>query len=59
MDFILLIFFICVIGCGYTSFQLGFKQGIRQGAENTVDVLHENKIIRYNHKGEIEPYKNS
>ena len=52
-----LIYMIAIIGCGYTSYNLGFKQGVRQGAENTVDVLHEQKIIRYNHKGEIIPYK--
>ena len=57
MEMILIVFFICIIGCGWSSYNLGFKQGIRQGAENTVDVLHEQKIIRYNHKGEIIPYK--
>lgn len=57
MEMVLIVFCICVIGCGWSSYNLGYKQGVRQGAENTVDLLHEQKIIRYNHKGEIMPYK--
>tara|TARA_B100000282_G_C31349690_1_gene317199 strand:+ start:78 stop:236 length:159 start_codon:yes stop_codon:yes gene_type:complete len=49
---------IAIIGCGYTSYNLGIKKGIRQGAENAIDVLHERKIIRYDHKGDIQPYNN-
>tara|TARA_Y100000114_G_scaffold140893_1_gene146190 strand:+ start:120 stop:296 length:177 start_codon:yes stop_codon:yes gene_type:complete len=54
----IIIYIIVIIGCGYTSYNLGIKKGVRQGAENTIDVLHERKIIRYDHKGDIQPYNN-
>ena len=57
MEMVFIAFIVCCAGCGWSSYKIGYEQGVRQGAENTVDVLHENKIIRYNHKGEIRPYK--
>lgn len=45
------IFFICVLGCGYTC----WKAGIKEGAERAVDMLHRNKVISYTRNGEIIP----
>ena len=54
----IIIYIVVIIVCGYTSYNLGIKKGVRQGAENAIDVLHEPKIIRYDHKGDIQPYNN-
>tara|TARA_Y100001937_G_scaffold128784_1_gene207968 strand:- start:1842 stop:2015 length:174 start_codon:yes stop_codon:yes gene_type:complete len=53
------IFFILLIGCGWSSYQLGVKEGVRAGAENTVDVLQSLNIISINKKGDIIPYRKS
>ncbi len=50
-----IIFFLALFGCGYTSWQIG----VRQGAENAVEILHSMKVISYNKNGDIIPYKNS
>jgi len=34
---------------------MSYKQGVREGAEATIDRLHQYKIISYNHKGDIVP----
>lgn len=39
------------LGFGYHM----YKTGIKQGAENCINVLHHKKIIRYDNKGDIKP----
>ena len=45
------IVFICAIGFGYSC----WKAGIKQGADNCIELLHKKKIIRYDNKGDIKP----
>jgi hypothetical protein len=47
----LTIFCICLIGASWRAWQLG----IREGASRTINKLHQHKIIRYDHKGDIRP----
>lgn len=47
----LIIFIICLIGASWQAWRLG----IREGASRTIDKLHEKKIIRFDHKGDIKP----
>jgi len=54
---IYILFFLILIGCGWSSYKLGLDEGVRVGAANTVDVLHSYKIISYNKNGDIIPYK--
>lgn len=42
---------VCVIACGYQSFQIG----VREGAERCIKKLHEEKIISVNTNGDIKP----
>jgi len=49
------LFFILLMGCGYSSYKIGMKEG----AANTVDILHSLKIISYNERGDITPYRKS
>tara|TARA_B100000287_G_scaffold286803_1_gene270364 strand:+ start:357 stop:530 length:174 start_codon:yes stop_codon:yes gene_type:complete len=46
-----IIFAVCIGACGYQC----YNAGIREGAAKAVDRLHEAKIIRYDHKGNIVP----
>ena len=39
------------LGFGYHM----YKTGIKQGAENCIDLLHAKKIICYDNKGDIKP----
>lgn len=32
-----------------------YKEGIREGANRTINILHEKKVIAYDNKGEIYP----
>ena len=45
--------FICALGFGWSC----WKAGIKQGAEDCVELLHAKKIIRYDNKGDIKPNK--
>jgi len=47
----IIIFVTCLIGASWRAWQLG----IREGAARTVDKLHEKRIIRFDHKGDIRP----
>lgn len=52
MDFLsLMIPAILIVACGYTSYRIGRKDG----AEAMINVLHHNKIISYNEKGDVRP----
>tara|TARA_B100000927_G_scaffold266416_1_gene239808 strand:+ start:498 stop:686 length:189 start_codon:yes stop_codon:yes gene_type:complete len=56
MDIILIIISLGVlIGSNYGSYKIGRQEGLRSGAENTIDVLHENKVISFDNKGNIIP----
>ena len=46
-----LILLACALGFGYSS----WRAGIKQGAENTVDLLRSKKIITLDNKGDIRP----
>lgn len=41
----------CCAGCAYTS----YKIGLREGAENMLNLLQQQKIIAYTNKGNIKP----
>jgi len=56
MDIIFYVLFaICIAGCSYQSYRIGYNEGVRSGAENTIDALHENKVISFDNKGNIVP----
>jgi hypothetical protein len=42
---------VCFIGASWQSYQLG----IREGAERTVEKLHQKRIIRFDRQGNIKP----
>lgn len=46
-----LIFTICLVGSSFMS----YNQGVRQGAEATIEVLRKQKVIIYSEKGDIIP----
>lgn len=46
-----IIFTICLFGCSYYS----RKEGLKVGAEETINRLHQAKIISYDDKGNIVP----
>lgn len=48
-----IVFGICIIGCGYQSFQIGIKEG----CERTVKKLAQEKIITFKVNGDIVPNK--
>lgn len=41
----------CIAGASLQA----YKIGVKTGSENTIDVLHEQKIISYDHEGNIVP----
>ena len=41
----------CGLGLGWSCWHAGLKHG----AERTVEILHQNKIICYDRKGDIKP----
>lgn len=47
----ILILFLVVAGASYSS----YKIGLREGTEKMLEVLHEQKIIKFDHKGNIVP----
>ena len=46
-----IVFAICMGGASWTA----YNQGIRQGTETMLEILHEQKIIRFDDKGNIRP----
>ena len=42
---------IVLAGCAWTS----YKIGRRDGAESLLEILHKQKIIAYDHNGEVRP----
>jgi uncharacterized protein YceK len=55
MDIIYLIFIIILSGCAWSSFKIGHNEGVRAGAETTIEMLHTNKVISFDNKGNIVP----
>jgi hypothetical protein len=51
MQIELIIVAMCGLGLGWSCWHSGMKNG----AERTIEILHEKKIIRYNNKGDIVP----
>jgi len=47
----LIIFIICLIGASWQAWRIG----LREGASRTIDKLHKERIIRYDHEGHIRP----
>ena len=47
-------FILISIATGFAT-HYAWKQGIREGANRTISILHENKVIAYDNKGEIYP----
>lgn len=48
---IIAVFVIVLVGASYQA----YKIGIREGSEKTIDTLHANKVIRFDHLGNIRP----
>jgi len=48
-----LILLACALGFGYTC----WKSGIKQGADNAIELLRSKKIITLDNKGDIKPNK--
>lgn len=48
----LIIFAVCIGGATYTA----FVKGVQRGAEECLVILQEQKLIRINEAGEIDPY---
>ena len=40
--------------CGYACYHF-YKLGIKEGADRTINILHQQKIIAYDNRGEIYP----
>jgi len=55
MDIMYIIFLVILAGCAYSSFKIGHNEGVRAGAESTIEVLHDNKVISFDNKGNIVP----
>ena len=53
MNWEVIIVALCGIGLGWSC----WRAGLKAGAENVIDVLHDKKIICYDHKGDIKPNK--
>lgn len=47
----IIIFAVCLTAGSWRA----YKIGIRDGAETTIDQLHQKKIIRFDHEGNIRP----
>lgn len=47
-------FILISIASGYAC-HFAWKSGIREGANRTINILHERKIIAYDNEGEIYP----
>jgi hypothetical protein len=48
-----IILLICAIGYGWSS----WRAGLKQGADNAIELLRSKKIITLNNKGDIIPNK--
>ena len=46
----ILISLACGLACHYA-----YKEGIKEGAERTIKVLHKEKVIAYDNTGQIYP----
>ena len=46
-----LVFAVCMAGASWSA----YHQGIRKGTETMLEILHEQKIIRFDDKGNIRP----
>ena len=55
MDIIYIIFIAVLGGCAWSSYRIGHNEGVRAGAESTIEVLHDNKVISFDNKGNIVP----
>ena len=51
MNIEVIIVALCGMGLGWSC----WKAGIKQGAENCIEVLRAKKIICYDHNGDIRP----
>ena len=51
---ILLIFFICIIGVGYSS----YKIGVKEGSESMLSLLEKIGVILMDNEGNITPNTN-
>ena len=50
-----IIFILCLAGCSWQSYGIGKKAGLTEGTEKALEVLHEQKIIAFDDKGNIIP----
>ena len=47
-------FILISLACGFAC-HYAYKLGIKEGAERTIKVLHEEKVISYDSEGQIYP----
>ena len=47
----IIIFAVCLTAGSWRA----YKIGLRDGSSRTIDQLHEKRIIRYDHEGNIRP----
>tara|TARA_B100000902_G_scaffold296530_1_gene283534 strand:+ start:1730 stop:1918 length:189 start_codon:yes stop_codon:yes gene_type:complete len=52
---IFIVFAICIAGCSYQAYKIGWQDGVRTGAEGALETLHEQKVISFDNKGNIVP----
>lgn len=50
-----IIFILCLAGCSWQSYTIGKKNGLTEGTEKALEILHEQKIISFDEKGNIVP----
>tara|TARA_Y100000114_G_C11649198_1_gene273287 strand:+ start:46 stop:216 length:171 start_codon:yes stop_codon:yes gene_type:complete len=50
-----MIFILCLAGCSWQSYAIGKKNGLTEGTEKALEILHEQKIISFDEKGNIVP----
>jgi len=47
-------FILISLACGFACYY-AYKEGIKEGANRTINILHQQKVIAYDNKGEIYP----
>ena len=50
-----IVFAIVLAGCSWQSYNIGVQQGLSEGTIKALEILHDQKIISYDDKGNIIP----
>ena len=50
-----IVFAIVLAGCSWQSYNIGIQKGLSEGTIKALEILHDQKIISYDDKGNIIP----